>query len=211
MKIEKKAELIKQDIQGSIEGGFFAFESGPYTNSRISLPKLYKAKHRKDLLDLCAGVILEQPTSGVIGFCHERHMKWVEMLGNALKRQGAHEVPYSELWRGTSNAIRGLPLDKYYPNTSVTVFSIVHTLGEEIEAVRRIVERKGLKVSRAVSLINRNPNPITEVSGIPFSSVLHIPMPLYDDIFEAKAKANAPSRSMFGVYDMYKKLEGLLG
>ena len=59
------------------------------------------------------------------------------------------------------------------------MFVEVHTAGMHFRYIRGLAERYGLKVQRAIALVDRHPVPTTAVDGIPFASVLHVPLPLW--------------------------------
>jgi len=61
----------------------------------------------------------------------------------------------------------------------VTILVDVHTLGGQARRYRQLVEAHGLRVNRVVALIDRGPRPTAQVDGVPFASVLHLPLPLY--------------------------------
>jgi len=164
--------------------GYWCFgPTGPYTDVCISPTKLYQ--HGREWSDLAAELILEQPTGGVIGERLRDQGKWIRcmmLVANALKRKEAYELPVSEIINPSSFVVWGPSLWEYPEGAEVTIFTPIHTLGDMLTKLKMIVEaRSPAKVTRAIALIDRNPEPTQEVAGVPFSSVVHLPLPLYQN------------------------------
>ena len=186
--------LLKEQLMASLEEGLYYFEGGWCSNLRIPPESLYPLQ--AGWSQLAADAILEQPSSGVVGLRLWHEDGWIRHVARVLDEREI-ELPTSELdtWSGQ---VWGVPLAAYPPGSQVTALVDVHTLGGQVRTVKQLAEAHGLMVKRAVALVDRNPRPTTEVDGVPFASVLHLPLPLYRRTQEAPPDLVWRSRS-FGM------------
>ena len=169
-------ELLEEQVLKSIEHGLWQFgPMGPFTNQRIPPDEMYKFNF--GWAELATDLLLEEPSGGLLGFLVREPVHWLHNIASTLEQRNI-ELPVTEFDPSTGQ-VWGPPLERYPPNAQITMFVDVHTAGMQFRYIRVFAERYGLKVKRAIALVDRHPVPTTAVDGIPFASVLHVPLPLW--------------------------------
>lgn len=107
-----------------------------------------------------------------------RGVKWVEDVQKVLHRRGV-ELPVS--WVSEfSGEVSGTPLSEYH-SSPVTIFTAVNTLGGKLDEFSRWLNKQGITVGQAITLIDRSPDGMTETldEKVPLSAVVRLPLRLY--------------------------------
>jgi hypothetical protein len=169
-----KTFLADQTL-AAVETGLWRFREGHYTDRRIPPASLYH--FQQGWCELAADEILAAPTGGLLGFAYQPGVQWLRALAAVLERRGA-ELPVTEVGTRTLPSW-GVPLGQYPRGASLTAFVDVHTLGAHARELRFVAEAAGVRLGRVVALVDRHPTPTRQADGVPFASVVHLPLPLY--------------------------------
>lgn len=147
---------------------------------------------------LAANLLLQVPTGGLIGLVDEENQhQWIREITKALEQRGV-ELPTTEIHRSVDE-VWGVALSEYPRNHPVTIFTPVNTLGGELDFTVRWLARQGIGVNRTIALIDRggfSPMSQTPDERVPFSAVLHLPLPLYspeDEVMFTELEFVAPT------------------
>ncbi len=183
-------EFLERAVRQSLEEGYYKFGAqGPYADQRIPISSMFS--FNRGWAELLLDKVFEEPSRGLIGYYHEEakvDIDWYDPIHQALQRRGA-EFPLTTVSEYSYRIHKGVPLTDYPQGSILTGFCEVATLGKEFRQLQGVAEHFGLSIGRFVALIDRNPEPITEIDGVPFASVLHLPLPLYQTISEVPIPA----------------------
>ncbi len=188
--MKDKVELIKRDIQESLEPGSYIFSGVHrfFTDVRIHSERLRNSPNLGILFDLAVDQIMQFSSTGIIGWAHTRGLDWVANLNEALLRQRpTHELNLTSLIHPLTFTAQGDPLEAYQPGSRVVLLAEFNTTGGDLTMLRDIIQEEAhLQVVGAVALIDRSPSledtkKIMQACDLSYRAVLDFPMPLYDE------------------------------
>jgi len=178
---EADRKLLMANVLSAIEEGCWEF-LGPNnqhcycSDKRVNTKKMIEQRQR--WLESLTNLVLESSSAGLVGKVHGDNIHWMQGIQEVFDKKEV-ELPVTELGFDDQTQQWGFPLNRYQPGSRVTIFQDITTTGNYLTRLQRFVEHRGLCVDRMVSLVNRNPEQMEEISGVSYASVLHFPMPLY--------------------------------
>lgn len=177
-------QMVEKVAKQSLEEGFYAFRRyDRYTDVRFNVPILMKSA--SSWASLAKEALLKTPTGGIISrhFDLLEKIPWINPIAELLVRNGV-ELPYtgipdSAILYGNDKISSGIPLRYYNENSKVTIFHPVNTFGDGMVKLIDYLHQKRITVGNAISLIDRNPDLVTELKGVPYQTLCHYPLQLY--------------------------------
>lgn len=197
-------EALARRVRAHTDTGFYYLRyKGPgfFTDKMINPSKL--ARHHFALSGIAADRIHDMTSSGLVGQIDDGDIHWTQELNRRLKERGV-ELPMAEIDKDGKH-IWGTPFEKF-PHTAVTVLVSVNTLGQQIARMRSLLEKQDMRVRNALVLIERNPDPASFIDGIPISSVLNVPLPLYTESTDMEGFAKLLKKRGESAYDDVQEL-----
>lgn len=176
-------EMLRQNAQDSIEEGAWRFgPKYPATDQRIPSSSLFI--FAEAWANMLVDLLQEKNIGALLGLStyKEPEVRWIPKIAQILARRGI-ELPVTEL--DEEHYLKsGTPLTDYPYQFPITVFTDINTTGGMLEQLKSVAGIYRLNAINAVALIDRYPTPTTKIKTmtgeIPFYSVLHLPLSLYE-------------------------------
>lgn len=179
---EQLKDFLRKSVLNNLERGHWRFRSAyPCTDVRISDSSL--AQNSEAWCHLLADLVSEHPSGAIVTdqSYNPEDVRWLPRIAQVFESRGI-EIPFTEIVEELDiNHTWGVDPKQYPEGFPVSVFTNVNTLGGHLRYLKRTtaIFFPNLRVINALSLVDRNPIPMTEIDGVPHFSVLHIQLPLY--------------------------------
>jgi hypothetical protein len=176
--------FLADALPGCLETGHFQFWD-PFTRRERHSEQRIRVEAMAQLREGWARLLLEDvrqfPTGGLVEVHHGREETNFTATVEAAAEAAGWELPVSGV-RPSGIELNGRPLSDFPPGAAVTIWNSVTTLGTDLKVARRSIEEQGLRVGRLVSLVHRAPELPADLDGIPYTALVHFPLPLHQPL-----------------------------